>query len=82
MNISKDQFDRLRELVGEAYKMATLERTNFSHIFAEKDDPLPATEKDVHQFIVTRTRLWRHTWQLPPLRKALQLLLAIEEGEK
>ena len=80
MQISKEQFDRLRKLITDAYDVSTMDRADFGHIFSEKDDPLPTIEKEVHSFIKKRTFLWRHTWQLPPLRKALEILLSVEKG--
>jgi hypothetical protein len=56
-------------LVRELRRLLTMgdNAASFGHIFADKDDPLPTSEREVTPFIERRTRLWRQSWVFPLL---------------
>lgn len=77
MKISTQEYNKLTELVRNTYESCTMERAGFDKIHPTTDDELPAIEKDVTPFILKRTRLYRHSWQLTPLKEALEILAKI-----
>lgn len=78
MQLTDKQYNRLVELVRDAYESSAMERAGLGHIWPSNDDPLPATENDVTEFIKRRTDLYRRTWQMTPLREALQILADVK----
>ena len=77
MQITTTEYNRLTELVRNVYESCAMERAGFDHIHPVTDDTLPKTEKEVTPFIRERTRLYRHSWQLTPLKEALEILAEI-----
>jgi len=80
MQITTTEYNRLIGLVRDVYESCTMQRAGFDHIHPPTDDNLPETEKDVTPFIRKRTRLYRHSWQLTPLKEALEILMEIGEA--
>jgi hypothetical protein len=58
----------------DALKSASFENTGFKNLWSEENDPLPKTEKEVDEFIKRRTRLYRETWIIHPIERALKAL--------
>ncbi len=81
VRLSEVQYRRLVELIRNVYTDATMDRSAFDHIWAERDDPLPLEEKEVTAFIRRRTDLWRRTWILAPLKEVLGILQISENKE-
>lgn len=54
----------------EVLRIASMETTNFSQLHGPHD--FPTSEKEVTLFIKERTRLWRQTWIIPQLKKAIK----------
>jgi hypothetical protein len=76
--ITDAQYYRLVELLRNTYDSCAMTKAGLDHIFPNKNDPLPTEEQDVTRFIKRRTRLYRHSWQLTPLREALEILNAVD----
>lgn len=55
---------------------ASMERSEFGLMWTNLDDPLPANEKEVTDFIRRRTRLWRSSWVIGPIEEAVKILTA------
>ena len=75
-----EKIRRIREIVKQVHDVSTMDRSNFNRFCTHRDgcDQLPATEKDVTEFIRARTRLWRDSWITDPLLEALEILASIK----
>ena len=78
MQLTDAQYNRLVEVVRNAYDACAMDKSSLGHIWPSNGDPLPSQEKDVTEFIKRRTHLYRMTWQLTPLREALQILVDVK----
>ena len=60
------------ELLNRALTDAQMERASFSQIHPK--GPFPTCEAEVDKFIKDRTRLYRESWIIGPLRQAIKLI--------
>lgn len=66
---------RKREVLGLLNQVlidAQMERAAFSQIHAK--GPFPTNEAEVDKFIKDRTRLYRESWIIAPLKRAIHLI--------
>ena len=56
---------------------ANFENANFSRIWDDSEQPRPASESEVTEFIRRRTEMYRQTWVNP----LMDLLIAYAEGK-
>jgi len=68
----------LKSLIKEALRAARMEGAGFQSNFP--DVPLPTDEKDVTEFIKKRSELYRETWIIKPLKRALEKLEKKKDG--
>lgn len=71
MSRSRTQFS-LRGAIEKALKHARMDNCYFAETMLKPEFPLPKTEKEVDAFIKGRTKLWRESWLIPPLERALE----------
>lgn len=60
------------ELLNRALIDAQMERANFNSLIPLEN--LPKTEGEVTEFIKGRTRLYRESWIVSPLKQAIKLI--------
>ena len=75
---TQDKIRRAREILKSVYTDSSMDRSSFSLMWANHDDPLPKDEKEVTDFIRRRTDLWRRTWIIDPLEEVLDLIGSIK----
>ena len=65
--------EALLSLLREAVEHAEMEHADFGSFWVqgEKELPLPTTDKQVTPFIRQRTRVYRDSWLIRPLRAAI-----------
>lgn len=66
------------ELLNRALTDAYMERASFSQLHAR--GPFPTNEAEVDKFIKDRTRLYRESWIIGPLKRAIRLIE--QDGKK
>lgn len=66
------------ELLNRALIDARMERAGFNSIAHE--GPLPTTEAEVTEFIKERTRIYRESWIISPIQRAINLIE--QDGKK
>ena len=57
-----------RRILLEVHDHMTMASCRFDHMGCVADDDLPKTEAEVTDFIRRRTKVWRDSWVLGPLR--------------
>ena len=70
MSRSKSRYS-LRGAIEEALRLARMDNLGFEDHHLKPDHPLPKTEAEVTAFIKGRTKLWRDSWLIPALERAL-----------
>jgi hypothetical protein len=66
------------ELLNRALVDAHMERAAFSQLHPK--GPFPTSEAEVDKFIKDRTRLYRESWIIGPLKQAIKLIE--QDGKK
>lgn len=69
------QHKHVLSLLREVLQAAQMERAEFSRIIP--NDSLPQSEKEVTAFIKERTRIYRESWIINPLKEVIDVI----EGE-
>jgi hypothetical protein len=80
MSRSRTQFS-LRGALEKALSVARMDNCSFESTVLRPDYPLPKSEKEVDAFIKGRTKIWRDSWLVPPLERALEKVQR-RDGEK
>ena len=62
----------LLEILNRALLDAQVERASFSQLHSK--GPFPTTEAEVTAFIRERTRIYRESWIIAPLKSAIKLV--------
>lgn len=66
------------EILNRVLVDTRMERAGFSQLHTK--GPFPATEGEVTEFIKERTRIYRESWIISPLERAIRLIEA--DGQK
>ncbi len=72
----------LRGSIQEALRHARMTDCSFMETRLKPEFPLPKSEKEVDAFIKGRTELWRNSWLIPPLERALEKVKARDDKGK
>lgn len=73
----------MRQLLCDAIRAAEMETMSVRRLApVEGPEQLPKSEAEVDDFIRARTRLYRDTWVLAPLREALARLPPLQSSRR